>query len=72
MYNTAAVVNCLAGDKWRAFVMCLFDRQMGLLDQLRQFMVKMHSSWFVIIDIIFIHIAGVIHIFVYIIIFYNQ
>lgn len=70
MHNTAAVVNCLAGDKWRAFVMCLFDQQMGLLDQLRQFMVKMRSSWSVIIDM-FIHRAGAIHIFVYIIILYK-
>lgn len=40
--------------------MCLFDRQMVLLDQLKQCVVKMFGSWFVI------HRGGVVYIFVYI------
>lgn len=38
--------------------MCLFDRQMVLLDQLKQFVVKMFGYWFVI------QRGGVVYIFV--------
>lgn len=38
---------------------------MELLDQLGQFMVKMHSYWFVIVDII-LYIKQELHIFLFI------
>lgn len=53
-------------DMWRVFAECLFDRQMVLLDQLRQFMVKVYHSCFNYVDL------RVVYMFVDIIIFYNQ